>query len=318
VISRMLQGFSLGGEIGSNTSYLLEAAPPSERGAIVAWQGASQMIAILVGSLVGVLLSSLLPPNLLYADGWRIAFALGGIAVPFGFWLRTSLPETLHAPELGTPATEPGVPPLALARRYWRIMALGVTVLGMGSIASYIQMYAVTYAQDTLHLSERAGFLAETANAAIGIPAMLLGGWLSDRVGRWPLNNGANLVLLVSIYPLFAWVVQRPSAAALIAVMTAFGFTSNITFTSVCTAVGESLPKVIRCSCFGLVYSVAIAACGGSTQFVVTWLIHVSGSAMAPAYYLLAATAVAQIAMMLMPESAPGRLDRLALRAATA
>jgi MFS family permease len=316
VISRMLQGFSLGGEIGSNTSYLLEAAPVAERGSVVAWQGASQMIAILVGSLVGMFLSTCLPPNLLDAYGWRIAFALGGLAVPFGFWLRTSLPETLHAPELGTPSTEPGVPTLTLARRYWRIMALGVAVLGMGSIGSYIQMYAVTYAQDTLHLSERAGFLAETANAAIAIPAMLLGGWLSDRLGRWPLNIGANFLFLISIYPLFAWVVQTPNAAALIAAMTVLGFVSNLTFTSVCTALGESLPKVIRCSCFGIVYSVAIAACGGSTQFVVTWLIHVSDSAMAPAFYLMAATAVAQIAMMLIPESAPGRVERLALRTA--
>jgi len=316
VIARMLQGFSLGGEIGSNTSYLLEAAQPAERGAIVGWQGASQMIAILVGSLVGVLLSTLLPPDLLDAYGWRIAFVLGGLAVPFGFWLRTSLPETLHTPEFGTPVAEPGLPTLTLARRYWRIMVLGATVLGLGSIASYIQMYAVTYAQDTLHLSERVGFIAETANAAIAIPAMLLGGWLSDRVGRWRLNVSANFLFLVSIYPLFAWVVRTPNATALITVMAVLGLISNLTFTSVCTALGESLPKTIRCSGFGLVYSVAIAACGGSTQFVVTWLIHASGSAMAPAFYLIAATAVAQIAMMLIPESAPAHTKRLAVGAA--
>src|SRR6185312_6785307 len=171
----------------------------------------------------------LLPPDLLETYGWRIAFALGGVAVPFGFWLRTSLPETLHTPELATPAAEPGLPAMMLARRYWRIMALGLTVLGMGSIASYIQMYAVTYAQDTLHLSERVGFLAETANAAIGIPAMLFGGWLSDRIGRWPLNNGANLLFLVSIYPLFAWVVRTPNATALITVMAVLGLASNLT-----------------------------------------------------------------------------------------
>lgn len=316
VIARMLQGFSLGGEIGSNTSYLLEAAPPAERGAVVSWQGASQMIAILVGSVIGVALSTLLPADLLDAYGWRIAFVLGGLAVPFGFWLRTSLPETLHTPELGTPAAASGLSTFMLARRYWRIMVLGVIALGMGSIGSYVQIYAVTYAQDTLHLSERVGFIAETANAAIAIPAMLLGGWLSDRIGRWPLNAGANFVFLISIYPLFAWVVRTPNAAALIMAMTVFGVISNLTFPSVCAALGESLPKVIRCSGFGLVYSVAIAACGGSTQFVVTWLIHVSSSAMAPAFYLVAATAVAQIALMLIPESAPGRVERLALRAA--
>ena len=316
VIARMLQGFSLGGEIGSNTSYLLEAAPPAERAAIVGWQGASQMIAILVGSVVGVVLSMVLSPNMLDTYGWRIAFVIGGMAVPFGFWLRTSLPETLHMLEVGAAVAEPGLPAFTLARRHGRIMILGVTVLGMYGIAAYIQIYAVTYAQDTLHLSERIGFVAETANAAIAIPAMLLGGWLSDRMGRWPLNISANFLFLISIYPLFAWVVRTPSATSLIAAMTVLGFVSNLTFASVCTALGESLPKIIRCSGFGLVYSIAIAAGGGSTQFIVTWLIHTSGNPMMPAFYLIAATAIAQIALMLIPESAPGRIERLALRTA--
>ena len=52
-------------------------------------------------------------------------------------------------------------------------------------------------------------------------------------------------------------------------------------------ALTESLPRSIRSSAFGTVYSVSIAAFGGTTQLVVTWLIHVSGSAMAPAWYLL-------------------------------
>jgi len=39
----------------------------------------------------------------------------------------------------------------------------------------------------------------------------------------------------------------------------------------------------------------------------VTWLIHRTGSAMAPAWYLLVATSIAQIALMLFPESAPGQ-----------
>lgn len=39
IIARMTQGFSLGGEIGSNTAYLAEAAPPQSRGLVVSWQG---------------------------------------------------------------------------------------------------------------------------------------------------------------------------------------------------------------------------------------------------------------------------------------
>ena len=54
----MLQGFSLGGEIGPTPPISWRQRRPSAR-VIVSWQGASQMIAILVGGLVGVLLSML-------------------------------------------------------------------------------------------------------------------------------------------------------------------------------------------------------------------------------------------------------------------
>ena len=97
VTARLVQGFSLGGEVGSNTAFLLETARPNRRGLIVAWQGASQEIAATCGSLMGLALAALLPSAALDAYGWRIAFLLGALTVPFGLMLRRTMPETLHA-----------------------------------------------------------------------------------------------------------------------------------------------------------------------------------------------------------------------------
>ncbi|MGH6876135.1 MAG: MFS transporter [Rhizomicrobium sp.] len=312
ICARVAQGFSLGGEIGSNTAFLLEAAPPEKRGFSVSWQGASQGAALFAASLVGIALTSFMPPSLLDAWGWRIAFLLGAATVPFGLWLRSHLPETIHASEALLPAClheAASGSRLHLARRHWRIMVLGLVVLGTGTIASYVAIYAVTYAQDTLHLSARAGFIAESGNTLIAIPAILLGGWLSDRYGRRPVNIGNNFAFLVLIWPVFAWMVAASAASALIAGMTILGVFANLSFGSFCTTLGESLPKSIRVTSFATVYSLAIATLGGSTQFVVTWLIHVTGNAMAPAWYVLGATAIGQVALMLIPESAPVRLQ---------
>ena len=57
ILARMVQGFSLGGEVGPTTAYLMESAPPGRRGFAVSWQPASQEIAATAGALVGVLLS---------------------------------------------------------------------------------------------------------------------------------------------------------------------------------------------------------------------------------------------------------------------
>src|ERR1700761_1980232 len=60
IIARMVQGFSLGGEVGPTTAYLMEAAPPGKRGLAVSWQPASQEIAATAGALVGPILSKVL------------------------------------------------------------------------------------------------------------------------------------------------------------------------------------------------------------------------------------------------------------------
>ncbi len=70
----------------------------------------------------------------------------------------------------------------------------------------------------------------------------------------------------------------------------------------------ESLPAVIRCSGVAVVYAVSIAIFGGTTQFGVTWLIRVTGSPLAPAWYWTVAAMVGLAAMWTVEESAPRKL----------
>ena len=69
IVARMVQGFSLGGEVGPTTAYLMEAAPPGRRGLAVSWQPASQEIAATAGALVGVMLSRLMTDAALESYG---------------------------------------------------------------------------------------------------------------------------------------------------------------------------------------------------------------------------------------------------------
>src|ERR1700742_3121718 len=53
ILARLTQGFSLGGEVGPTTAYLMEAAPVERRGLVVSLQPVSQQIAATAGALVG-------------------------------------------------------------------------------------------------------------------------------------------------------------------------------------------------------------------------------------------------------------------------
>ncbi len=141
-----------------------------------------------------------------------------------------------------------------------------------------------------------------------GIAAVLLGGWLSDRRGRRPVMIVSNLAYLVLILPIFYWIVDVRSAFALIAGSTALGIASTLSTGAFYAAVTETLPKRIRGRTFATVYATAIALFGGTTQLVITWLIRTTGSPMAPAFYLLGATVIGQVAILLILESAPAKL----------
>ncbi len=331
VLARLVQGFSLGGEVGANTVFLAEVTLPERRGQTVSWQGVSQLMALATGSLVGTVLSALLPAAALDVYGWRIAFLLGALAVPVGYWLRRSLRETLHErdPDVaqipgaaGGSSTQAATGPAPgrgeLARRHWRIIVLGLVIVAAGTVGTYILDYIATYAQATLHMSARAGFLAGFVGFVAGIPAVLIGGRLSDRYGRWPVNAVCNLLFLLAIYPMFAWVAAARSATALVCATALLSALSYANFGTFCASMIEALPRQIRSGAFGTAYATAIALFGGTTQLVVTWLIHLTGSAFAPAWYLIGCTAIGQIAYMLFPETAPVRLRirALALHAA--
>jgi MHS family proline/betaine transporter-like MFS transporter len=57
-----------------------------------------------------------------------------------------------------------------------------------------------------------------------------------------------------------------------------------------------------------VIYAVSIATFGGTTQYVVTWLIKVTGNSLAPAWYWIGAEVVGIIAMSFVRESAPRKL----------
>ena len=315
VTARMVMGFSLGGEVGPTTAYLLEVAPVARRGLTVAWQGGSQMIATAAGGAVGVVLSAVLRPAAVDAYGWRVAFLLGAVTLPFGLWVRRGMPETLHAVDDAVPSPVPLAPTvpgaasrLGAARGHWRVVVLGIAILAHGTIRTYVTLHMPTFAQDTLHMAATPAFAVVVVSSVTGLVGVLYGGWLSDRVGRRPVMVWFNLATLLLTYPVFLWVVEARSRTALLTGMGLLGVVGGIPSGGFYVALAESLPKAIRGRTFATIYAVAIATFGGTCQLVVNWLVHVTGNPMAMTWYLLAATVVGQVAMQLFPESAPARL----------
>lgn len=307
ILARMVQGFSLGGEVGPTTAYLMEAAAPGKRGFAVSWQPVSQQIAATTGALVGFVLSHFMSSATLESYGWRIAFLIGAICLPFGLWLRTGLPETIHLNETDTAPAPAGSTPLGVVRTHMRIIVLGLLVLASGTIITYVTQYMTTYAKNTLQVGTELAFATTVVSNGLGIVGALCGGLLADRVGRWPVMVWPQLVALLMTYPVFLWIVETRSSWALLGGFGVPSLIGSIPYTAFYVALTEGLPKKIRGGTLATIYAVAIATFGGTAQLIVTWLIHVTGNALAPAWYMLFAGTVGLVAMVMMRETAPGK-----------
>jgi len=305
---RLVQGFSVGGEVGASLAYLVEAAPPERRGLYSSLQPMTADAAAFCAGLVGVALSSALTPRSLDEYGWRIAFLLGAAIVPVGLVLRRSLPETLARPE---------PPSQALVSGYRAVAVLGFGMLASGTVLGYVQDYFTTYAADTLGMSPQLAFLATMVSAFSMMCCDPLGGWLSDRVGRRPVMIVSTALLAGCTWPVFLAIVRFHSPAVLYGGCVLLGVFTGLNQGPVVAALAETLPRRVRAGSLSLIYALAIAVFGGSTQFVVKWLLRATGNALAPGWYMLAAALLGLASMSLLKESAPVRLasSRLVPRA---
>ena len=79
---RLVQGFSAGCELGGVSVYLAEIATPGHRGFYCSFQSASQQVAVVFASLLGVALNAIIPADEMAAWGWRIPLLIGRLIAP--------------------------------------------------------------------------------------------------------------------------------------------------------------------------------------------------------------------------------------------
>jgi MFS family permease len=298
LIGRLLQGFSAGMELGGVSVYLSEIATPGYKGFYVSWQSASQQVAVMFAALLGVVLSSILPPQKMMLWGWRVPLLLGCVIIPFLFRLRRSLQET---DEFIARKHKPNISEILHSlTASWRIVIIGTMLVTMTTVSFYmITAYTPTFGSSVLHLASMDSLIVTLCVGASNLFWLPVMGALSDRVGRRPLLFVCTTLMLVTAYPVMLWLVREPSFSKLLAVELWLSFIFGSYNGAMVVFLTEIMPVSVRTSGFALAYSLATAIFGGFTPAISTFLIHVTGNRAVPGLWLSFAAACGLVAAFL-------------------
>lgn len=292
VLARLIQGFSAGGEFGSATAFLAEQNP-LRRGFYSSWQFASQAVTTILATGFGAAITGWLSQDQLEAWGWRIPFIAGLLIGPVGFYIRKHLDETnefkstalSHAPLRET----------LIDSKKMLAIALGAVILC--TVAMYTILFMPIYATRQLGLSASCSFMATLITGAIQLVLLPVFGGLSDRIGRTPVAIVSAALLTLIAYPLFVWLASSPTLATLIIVQGAMGVLMAGYMGSLPAFLSELFPTRLRTTGLSVSYAFGVAFFGGFAPFINAWLIQMTGSNVAPSFYLTSAGIVSLVAM---------------------
>jgi MFS family permease len=296
---RLLQGLSAGVELGGVSVYLSEIATHGNRGFYIAWQSASQQVAVVFTALLGLVLSATFSSAQMNQWGWRIPFVLGCLIIPIVLWLRSSLDET-EAFRTGQ-RTRSSAEVLSVIRQNARSILFGMMFAVLTTVTFYlITAYTPTFGKTALHLEARDTFLVTLCVGVSNFVWLPIGGTLADRVGSRPFMIGMPILCLLTAVPAMTWLVHGPSFSRLLMVELLYSPFYGLYNGAMIPFVIDSMPPKIRTTGFALSYSLATAVFGGFTPAVATFLIHQTGNKAAPSWWLSFAAALSLAAALLV------------------
>jgi len=304
----MIQGFSASGEYAGAGTFLAEYAPPSRRGIYTSLVPASTACGLLAGSLMVTGMFTVLSDSAVNTWGWRVPFLLAGPLGLIGRYIRVHLEDSPVYQEMlaEIPQEEKSAgwsEPLRLLFRdhlHDTLITFGVSCLN--AVAFYMLLsYMPTYVHEELGFSKDTSTLATSVMLVVYIASIFLMGHMSDSFGRRRMLIAACIAFIVLTIPLFIVMTKATGMLAVVVLcQIAFAIILTANDGTLATFLAESFPTNVRYSGFALSFNGANALLGGTTPFIVTWLIKVTGSPLAPAVYL---TVIALIAMVAIFQS---------------
>jgi len=312
VLSRLVQGFSTGGEWGGAVIFMAEYASPGRRGYYTSWMQVGVALGSLCGAASAWILTAWLNAQSMQSWGWRIPFIVGFLLLPIGYYLRSRVNET---PAFERIVTAKAVTRAPIRSAFFSQKTAMLVVCGTAIIwnaGGYVLLvYLPSFASQVLKVDLKLALAATTIGTLVRAVLTPVVGHLSDGLGRKPIIQTMNLGFLVLVYPMFLWMKIAPGFTSLLVTSIIAGVLMAMVAGAGPVMLTELFPTRLRSTPIGIGYNVSAAIFGGFAPFICTWLVRLSGQAIAPTYFLLACALVSLLTVVPITDRTNIPIDEL-------
>ena len=109
-----------------------------------------------------------------------------------------------------------------------------------------------------------------------------------------------SLLFAVSAYPAFVLLVANPSLAGIVGIVCWLSLLKAAYSGTLPALMAELFPTATRSTGIAVAYNTSVPIFGGFAPFIAAWLIAVTGSPLAPSFYLIATSLLSLLVLVII------------------
>jgi MHS family proline/betaine transporter-like MFS transporter len=281
VLLRLIQGFSLGGELPGAITFVVENAPRTA-GFAAGFIFFCVNSGVALASALSLLVHEVLAEPQIASWGWRIGFLFGGVLGLVSFWLRLSLHETPEFQLLRKNAAK--VPFVELFRTHPAQVLIGISAMVATAGFNGLLFAMPAYLPSAMGYTAVEAIQAQNICLVILSFGLLTAAWVGDRIPRrWILGTGGVILMVLSI-PFFTAAANH--SVGLFILFAGAGLAASLVNGPMSGVVGDLFPTRIRFSGVAISFNLAFSIFSGIAPLAAALLQRSTGSPVGPAYYM--------------------------------
>ena len=302
VVLRLVQGFSAGGEWGGAALMAVEHAPVDRRGFFGAFPQTGVPLGMIIATLVLLGLTTALGQERFLEWGWRIPFLLSIALIVVGSLIRRAVEESPVFERMHERRRESSAPLGRLFRNHTRQVVQTALIFVANNAAGYLLIaFLISYGQKRLQLPP-APLLMVCTLAAVGWLAFtLIGGRLSDRLGRVRTFQLGYVALALWAIPMWFLIDTRDLLLFFVAAFV-LGSTLGISYGPQAALYAEMFPAKVRYSGVSVGYALGSILGGAFAATIAQWIVSTWGQSWLIGLYIVILSVISFVAVSLVKD----------------